>query len=465
VSDGSERELPGRSGGGRFQTLGTRLFALAALLALAFVWRDVDPSPIPGAHVTLNLGFLLLTAYVGGQVAKRLGLSRVTGYILVGLVLGPSLMDFLSVPEVERLRPFGSVAIALIAITAGGELTPERIRGAGRHLAGITAVQSTVIAALVFGTVLLFRGSLPFTAGRELPVVLATALVFASVAVASSPSVAIAVITDTHARGPVSTAVLGVTVVKDVLVVILFAVALSLTYTLLEPGRGFEPAFALDLGREIGGSILLGAVVGAGIAAWLRWVGEHLVLFTVAVAWILVEVAGLLHLDLLLLALTAGFTFENIAPVEGGRFVAALEAASLPLYAIFFGLAGATVHLSELAPVWNWALLLIAVRALGIWVGTVAGAKLGRAPVAVTRHAWPAFISQAGVALGMVAIVANEFPTWGAELQSFFVGMVAIHELVGPIAAKWALDRAGEVGAAREAAAAKGLEGSAPARA
>jgi Kef-type K+ transport system membrane component KefB len=265
--------------------------------------------------------------------------------------------------------------------------------------------------------------------------------------VASSPSVAIAVITDTRSKGPVSTTVLGVTVLKDVLVIVLFAIALSFTYTLLDPDGAGHSGEITNLVREIGGSIAVGALVGVAIAAYLRFVRQHLVLFTIAMAWFMVEIAAVLHLELLLLALTAGIVLENLVPVEGTRFVEALEAASLPLYAVFFSLAGATVHLSELAAVWQWALVLVGVRALAIFLGTSWGARLGRSPEVVRRTAWGGFVSQAGVALGMATLLAQEFPTWGADLQGFFVGMVAVHELAGPVLAKWTLDRAGEVGA------------------
>jgi Kef-type K+ transport system membrane component KefB len=271
--------------------------------------------------------------------------------------------------------------------------------------------------------------------------------VFAAIAVASSPSVAIAVITDTRSKGPVSTTVLGVTVLKDVLVIVLFAIALSFTYTLIDPAGPERGSVISDLVREIGGSMVVGALVGALIAAYLRWVNQHLVLFTIGMAWVMVEVASMLHLELLLLALTAGFVLENLVPVEGTKYVDVLEAASLPLYAIFFGLAGAAVHLSDLAAVWVWAFTLVGVRALAIYLGTAWGARIGRSPEVVRRTSWGGFISQAGVALGMAELLSREFPTWGAELYGFFVGMVAVHELVGPVLAKWTLDRAGEVGA------------------
>lgn len=425
----------------------SRGLALVALLAAIAVLRGIDPLPVPGAEVTLNLGILLLTAFIGGQVANRLGLSRVTGYIVIGLIIGPSVLGFLSDAEVEALQPFSGLAIALIALTAGGELNLRRLRGSYRSLASITLVQTATILVFVFGTVVALRSYLPFTVGQSWSTVIAIAIVFAAIAVASSPSVAIAVITDTRSKGPVSTTVLGVTVLKDVLVIVLFAIALSFTYSLLNPAGADHVGEMLELGREIGGSIVVGVLFGALIAAYLRWVRQHLVLFTIAMAWVMFEVRLLLHLELLLMALTAGFALENLLPVEGTKFVDALEAASLPLYAVFFGLAGAAVHISKLAAVWQWAVVLVGVRALAIVLGTSWGARVGQSPEVVRRTAWGGFISQAGVALGMADLLSREFPTWGAELYGFFVGMVAIHELAGPVLAKWTLDRAGEVGA------------------
>jgi len=425
----------------------SRGLALIALLAAIWVLREIDPLPVPGAAVTLNLGILLLTAFIGGQVANRLGLSRVTGYIVIGLVIGPSVLGFLSDAEVETLRPFNGLAIALIALTAGGELNLRRLRGSYRSLASITLVQTATILVFVFSAVVALRSYLPFTVGQSWNTVIAIAIVFAAIAVASSPSVAIAVITDTRSKGPVSTTVLGVTVLKDVLVIVVFAIALSFTYSLLDPAGAGHGGEMLELGRGIGGSIAVGVLVGAVIAAYLHWVRQHLVLFTIGMAWVMVEVAAMFHLELLLLALTAGFVLENLLPVEGTEFVEVLESASLPLYAVFFSLAGAAVHLSELAAVWMWALILVSVRALAIYLGTSWGARVGRSPEVVRRTAWGAYISQAGVALGMAELLSREFPTWGAELYGFFVGMVAIHELAGPVLAKWTLDRAGEVGA------------------
>jgi Kef-type K+ transport system membrane component KefB len=119
---------------------------------------------------------------------------------------------------------------------------------------------------------------------------------------------------------------------------------------------------------------------------------------------------------------------------------------SLPLYALFFALAGASIHIDELRELWMFALLFVVLRAAAIFTGTLAGARAADAEPEVRRYAWLGFISQAGVTLGMVVIAGRAFPEWGAELRTLFVSMVAIHELIGPVAMQYGLRRAGEMG-------------------
>ena len=63
------------------------LFALG--LMMAFFHRVTAGASLEG-RATLALGFLLLAAYLGGDVAPRARLPRLTGYLLVGFAVGPA---------------------------------------------------------------------------------------------------------------------------------------------------------------------------------------------------------------------------------------------------------------------------------------------------------------------------------------------------------------------------------------
>jgi Kef-type K+ transport system membrane component KefB len=426
------------------------VLGVLVLLGLGVDWAAL---PIPQDTVwplelPFLLGLLLLISHVTGKLASDFGLPKITGYIVAGLLIGPSGVELVSDADVASLALIDQVAIALIAFSAGAELKIREVKEAGRAIASILVSEMAMVFVAVAGIVLLLKPIFPLTAGQGWTEAIIIAAVFGSIAIANSPSVAVAVINDTRARGPVASTILGVTVLKDVAVIVLFAVMLSLARTVLSgDGGGLGLALAERMWWEIGGSIMVGAIIGWLVSLYLdRWKAEP-ILFVLGVAVLVTIIADRLHLEILLTALTTGFFVENISEVKADRFVRAVEANALPFYALFFSLAGASIHLDELRQVWALVLLLVAVRAAAIWFGTRAGARIGRAGPAVERYAWTGFVSQAGVTLGMVTIAAEAFPEWGAEMKTLFVAMVAIHELGGPVLLQKGLVASGEAGA------------------
>ena len=433
------------------------LALLLGLLLLLAAWFALDRyGPVQeGREATVTLGFLLLSAVFAGRLAARLGLPAITGYILLGLAVGVGALGLVTESHIDQLGLIDDVAISLIALSAGGELRLDELGRRARSLAGIVTAEMVAVFVVITSAVILLAPLLPFTAGRAPLAVAVIAMIFGSIAIANSPSVAIAVINDSRARGPVSSTVLGVTVIKDVAVILLFAVALAVARTLLSPSASFDPTFFARIGWKVGGSLAFGALSGWIISLALRRAGISKVLLALAAAFFNAEAAAVLGLEILLLSLTAGFFIENISPVHGEPFVEGVEENSLPLYALFFALAGASIHIAELVALWPIVLGLVALRGAAVFGGTWVGARLTASEPEVRRYAWVGFISQAGVTLGMVVIAADAFPEWGAELRTVFVAMVAVHELIGPVLLQYGLRRAGEVGQRPDRAAAR----------
>jgi hypothetical protein len=113
---------------------------------------------------------------------------------------------------------------------------------------------------------------------------------------------------------------------------------------------------------------------------------------------------------------------------------------------VFFAAAGASLDLDALRAIGLIALGLGTVRLLLIRSGTRLGVRLGGVEPELGHLAWMGLISQAGVTLGLTMIVASEFPPWGATLQTLVLGLIALHQLVGPVLFRHALARAGEIG-------------------
>jgi Kef-type K+ transport system membrane component KefB len=417
------------------------LFALGLMMAL--VHRVTASGPLE-ARATLALGFLLLAAHVGGEVARRARLPRLTGYLLVGFAFGPAWLDLVRREEVDALRFIEDAAVALIALAAGTELTLDTLRR-GRVALARLATGATVFPFLAVTLVLLSVSPwFPLTRHQPVGDAVVVMLVLGVLAAASSPVVTMAMMSELDARGPVARALLGITVVKDVAVVILFTLVLVLGQALASAGA-LNVAVAGTAILQLVGSAAAGTVLGFALGRYLSLVRRDSSVFLVATAFVAAEVARLTHLETLIIALAAGFYLENFAPVEGERLCRELKRGSLPVYVAFFALTGAGLRIGVLADLWPWILLLIGLRLVGLRYGLLwAGRHPSVTPV-LARDGWLGLISQAGMALGLAQLARRAFPEWGVSLETLIVAMIGVHEVTGPICFRTALVRAGEL--------------------
>lgn len=426
------------------------MMRILLIVVLGFVMQAAQQfAPAAGigsapAATTLACGYLLLTAFLAGSLFKQFGLPKLTGYLAAGIVLGPQALGLLTADNVSHLRIFNGVAIALIALTAGSEMHLKSMRPLMRSIAWITVFGVLGTTALLAATVYLARSLLPFMAGLDHTQVLTLSLVLGVTMVAQSPAVVVALRDETEADGPLIRTVMGVVVLADLVVILMFAVVSSLAQ-----GAFGAQTDILETARklfwELFGSMGIGVVVGALIAAYLKRIKTSGALFVVAVAFVVAEVGMRMHLDPLILALAAGMFIRNATPF-GERLHREIEQASLPVYVAFFGVAGATIHLDVLAQVGPAAALFVATRAIGFQIGNrVAAAKSG-APEVVKKYGGFGLMPQAGLALALALLFTKTFPQFGASASALVFGVVALNELIAPVLFRIALVRSGESG-------------------
>jgi Kef-type K+ transport system membrane component KefB len=421
-----------------------RLLTLVALIGFTSLVLALGGDSGDQALATVLLGFILLAAYVAGAAAASVALPRLTGYVLVGIVVGPYALGVFSEELVASLRTIDELALGLIALTAGGELKVHDLR---KSLASIVAISLGILAVVVIGMtglVLALKPLAPLIAGESWSFAFAVALLLAIWSANSSPDATIAVINETGARGELTETILGATILKDVLVIVLFAVALSLARPLVGEAA-FDPGLIATVGWEVGGALAVGAFLGWAFSVYLQWQEERGVLATLLFTYLLVLVAHQVHVELLLAAVGAGFVIENFSEA-GDQLIDAIEANALVVFAIFFALAGAALDLQTVAAFWPVALVVVMARAALTWAGARLGTGWAGSPVAVRRYGWMGLISQAGVTLGLSLLVANEFPAWGDQFVAVTTAVIIVHLLVGPVLLKTALGRAGESG-------------------
>jgi Kef-type K+ transport system membrane component KefB len=149
--------------------------------------------------------------------------------------------------------------------------------------------------------------------------------------------------------------------------------------------------------------------------------------------------------ETLLTLLTAGFLVENATKADGRELLHAMERSSVPIFVVFFALAGASINMRELAQLWPLAVAVVVVRALAIFAGCQVGARIVRAPAVVRQNVWLGLVAQVGVAIGLASILASAYPSRGQEMQTLILSVIAINQILGQILFSVALRRSGEV--------------------
>jgi Kef-type K+ transport system membrane component KefB len=420
------------------------LLLLLILGGLMEAVRSFTVGSMGSGGTSLAFGYLLLTAYFAGGIFHQLRLPRLTGYIAAGIVVGPAVLGLLNESMVGSLELVNGMAVAMIALTAGTELELRAMRPLLRSIFWLTLTAVIGTAVVLTGAIVALRGSLPFLAELGLPQALAIAAVLAVVMVAQSPAVVVALRNEMRADGPVTRTVLGVVVIADLVVIFLFAVTSSVARSALG-GSADMLASLGTIAWELLGSLVVGSLMGGVLALYLRKVQGGAAMFLLTVAFIMAEVGQRLHFDPLLLALAAGVVVRN-ASDAGDELHRQIDTTALPLYVLFFAVAGATLHLDALALVGLPALFFVAVRAAGFLVGARVGARLADAPEPVRRWAGLGLLPQAGLALALSALFAKTFPELGEHACALTLGVVAINEMVAPALYRLALVRSGEAG-------------------
>jgi Kef-type K+ transport system membrane component KefB len=383
-----------------------------------------------------SLGLILLFALLVGHLVKFARVPEVTGYLVAGMLVGPSVLGWVSHENLQALHVFSEVGLGLILFTIGGVFEISRVRGIGRRLLALTLAESALAAVLVAGGMLLV--------GQPWPV----ALLLGAIAVETGAASTLMVIRENDAAGPFTETLTGVIGLNNVFALVAFSLAAA---TLDLSGLAGDVTVrgvlrvVFPLAWQLVGSAALGFLVGLLLAGWASQVvesGEVLILL-VGCVLLTVGVAGAFDLSPLVASLAVGATMANLSG-KSRRLFEALTRTDPPLYVIFFVLAGADLNLA----------LLPSLGVLGaVYVLCRAGGKFGGAWLAARRAAFPepqqrlfglSILAQAGLAVGLVLVTRERFPEIAPTVTTVVLGAVVVFEIAGPLSARFALDRSGE---------------------
>jgi Kef-type K+ transport system membrane component KefB len=274
------------------------------------------------------------------------------------------------------------------------------------------------------------------------------ALAFAAIAVSTAPAGTVAVLHQYRARGPLATTLLGVVAVDDALGIVLFALMIVVT-----AGTSLADGIA-TAAVSIGGALALGAACGWLLARAARHLSERGLRLPLLLGGVLLVVgaADALAMSPLLAAMALGFCARHWSRSIADRLFGPIEFVEETIFVVFFTLAGAHFRAGVLGANLALAGTYLVARVVGKMLGAAAGARLGRSEPTVTRWLGLGLVPQAGVAMGLALTLAHEpaFRACGEVVVNTILATTLVYEVIGPLAARFALARAGELGVKRE---------------
>ncbi len=387
-----------------------------------------------------KLGIAIFVGLVGGKLANFFKLPNVSGYIVAGLLLGPSFINFFTSGEAAGLGIISEIALAAIAFGIGSEFRLADIKKTGKGILVITVAEVIGAVAVVFFVMfVLLRQPFEFS------------LVIASMSAATAPAGIIMVIRELKAQGPLVRTILPVVAIDDALGIIVFSISLSIAK--LTSGTASFSLFQIIWAPlyEILGSVVLGAVLGAALSFLSHKMKSRDEMLSLVLGFILLATgaANYFKFSALLTCMMMGSVVVNVLQ-NANRIFTLVSDFTPTINLLFFTLAGAGLDLSVLSKVGILGISYIFARAAGKILGATAGAKQVKAEKKVVRYLGMSLLTQGGISIGLSIIVARELPAFSEAIITVILFSVLVYEIVGPILAKIAIQKAGEENGALE---------------
>lgn len=381
-----------------------------------------------------DLAILLFCGLIFAKIIHYFKLPDVTGYLIGGLIIGPSVLGLLSADAVTMLGPISDVALGFIAFTIGSEFKISYFKRVGMTPIVIAIFESFIAVTFVVTGLVLAGQPLPFS------------LVLGAIAAATAPAATIMVIKQYHAKGPVTETLLSVVAIDDATALIAFGICVAIAQTITSETK---PSLLLSILAPIGqiaAALLGGALLGVLITLMMRLFKSKQNRLILSIAFVLLTsaIANQLGLSALLTTMSMGAVFANLCK-NSGELMEQCEVFTPFLFMMFFVLSGAGLNLAILPSIGVVGVVYLVLRVLGKMAGAWLGAVVMKANPKIRRWLGPALLPQAGVAIGLTVVAQSVVPQYAEVVRAVVLCGTLIYELVGPGVSKWTLQKAGEI--------------------
>lgn len=386
-------------------------------------------------NLILKVTIALAVGFIGGKFIGILKLPNVSGYLLIGVLLGSSFFNIISPEDIEVLEVISELALAFIAFNIGSEFVIKEIKKFGRKIFWITLGEVIGAILLVFSVMyFVFRQDFPFS------------IVIASMSAATAPAATLLVIRQYQAKGPLTKTILPVVALDDILGIIAFGIALALAKVSISGESLSVISLILSIGGEIFGSILLGFVLGLILTISVKKLQSHddYQIASLIAIGLGMGISTALGLSPLLTNIVIGTTLVNLVP-RTDRVFGSVNNFVPAFYVLFFTLAGASLELGILRQIGLIGTAYVLARGFGKYMGSYIGSTYVKAEDVVKKYLGFALLPQGGISIGLLILVRQQMPEYSAAITTIIMFSILIYETSGPIFSKYALKKSGEI--------------------
>lgn len=385
-------------------------------------------------NILFYLAVLVFAGLACGRLVKLVKLPNVTGYLIAGLLLGPSVFNIINAETLTSLEIIPEVALGFIAFSIGSEFKASYFKRVG--ITPVVIAITEALGAVFFVVVALI------IAGNELPF----SIVLGSIAAATAPAATIMVIKQYKAKGPVTETLLSVVAIDDAVALIGFGFAVAIAQSITNSADNSMLMSILNPFIEIIMALAIGGLLGVLFTFPLKWFKKdsNRLCIIVGFVFLTIALADFTGSSSLLACMALGAVVANLCK-QSDSIMKISDYITPPIFVMFFAISGAELNLSVLKTVGLVGVIYILFRIIGKLTGAWFGAKIMKAPKEVQKYLGPTLIPQAGVAIGLSLVAESVVPHYASVIRTVVLCGTLIYEIIGPALTKFALTKAGEI--------------------
>lgn len=424
-----------------------KLIIVILLLALTLGIQFLQIGDILSGETLLVFGLIFLIAFSFGELTNLIGLTRITGYLIAGIIFGPyssvilptNQLSIFSDTVINDLSLLKDFTIGLIALSIGNEINLKELIE-GKKTIGFIVLFKILFLSIPVALILLlispYFETLRFLNFNSLIIL---SLLIAVFMISTSPAATIAVMNEAEDRSKLSKYILNTAVIKDFVVIILLSVIISFSKLILTSGeQNFDYSILKGTIQELLFSIILGILFSYLIIGYLRYIGKEKFIFLFASILIFIKITSFFQISFLLVFITTGFIIRNFSKYSSD-LIEPIEKLSLPLYCILFTIIGAELNLNVILLTYQVAALIFLLRIFLIYLTTKFSTKIAGEKLDIQNNLWMGFISQSLMVVGSISFITTSIPETGKIYFSYLMAITAFNLLLGPPIFKFAI--------------------------